>query len=581
VIRLDRAPFAEPFAEAVAEVPLARGLGAGRARASQESPRVPREGQGRRLVLAVCRGLGARSWSRAERAAGDLVEAYNRWVHGALAEPARVSWLDDELRRFIKLVRSRASHEGPLARRVFARLVEGALQGAHAPLLEGVTFARFTLAAAALVCELDDATHETVDGYGEGLGLLWELSAGPVEARALGSLAGVARAPAHARGDALTLGRWLTREGLEGLAEGPGRAALGGLAEEVALGAEGVRKSREARRFTRSEPLARPLEAPRRGAALAHEVAALGAQGLDRCVGEALEEALDELPRSSPASLSQALWFLRHQGGKRLRALLTLLAASAAGGEPMRAVGAASLVEWLHQSSLVLDDMLDEAPLRRGVGTLHTVTSAPFSVLTAGSLLHAISVLAEREAPGVRAALLDAATMLADGERMEVALGERGAVGRTEYMRIIEAKTARLFSCAALVGAHAVGASKRQARALGTFGKEVGIAFQIVDDTLDYVGDEATLGKRPGTDHAARKVTLPLLFLAARDEVAPRDLLEQSFDAVRARVLESGSGEEALGVARKHVGLALKAVSHLPAEEALARFAVRLVERRA
>lgn len=246
----------------------------------------------------------------------------------------------------------------------------------------------------------------------------------------------------------------------------------------------------------------------------------------------------------------------------------------------MRAVPAAALVEWLHQSSLVLDDMLDEAPLRRGVGTLHTVTSAPFSVLTAGSLLHTISVLAEREVPGVRSALLDAATMLADGERMEVALGERGVVGRTEYMRIIEAKTARLFSCAALVGAHAVGAGKRVGRALGTFGKEVGIAFQIVDDTLDYVGDEATLGKRPGTDHAARKVTLPLLFLAEREGVPAQALLERPFERVRAEVLDAGVGERALEVARRHVGLALGAVSHLPAEEALARFAVRLVERR-
>lgn len=572
MIRVDRAPFAE----ALAEGPLALGLGDAEAHAGPDA-KVPREGQGRRLVLAVCRGLGARSWSRAERAAGDLVEAYNRWVHRALAEPARTSWLDDELRRFIKLVRSRAGHEAPLARRVFARLVAGVEQGAHAPLLEGVTFARFTLAAAAIVCELDDAAHETLDAYGEGLGLLWELGAGPVEAHALGSLAGAARAPAEVRDDALALGRWLVRAGLEGLAEGPARAELCALADEVARGAGATRRGR---RFTRSQPVTTPLEAPRGDASLAHQVAGLGAPGLDPEVGEALERALDELPRASPPALSQALWFLRHQGGKRLRALLTLLAASAAGGEPMRAVPAAALVEWLHQSSLVLDDMLDEAPLRRGVGTLHTVTSAPFSVLTAGSLLHTISVLAEREVPGVRSALLDAATMLADGERMEVALGERGVVGRTEYMRIIEAKTARLFSCAALVGAHAVGAGKRVGRALGTFGKEVGIAFQIVDDTLDYVGDEATLGKRPGTDHAARKVTLPLLFLAEREGVPAQALLERPFERVRAEVLDAGVGERALEVARRHVGLALGAVSHLPAEEALARFAVRLVERR-
>ncbi len=520
----------------------------------------PRSGQGARLIRALVRGYGQQSSARALKLACEAAEAYNDWIFHALDDGKRRTWLGRDLRRMTSSLRKLSEADRARLERVLARVVEADDALGDQPLYEGITYARALAAAGVLIGGVGDELHAVLDSYAAALGSLWEIASGGPREHAVEA----------------------TRQARHALAALPASTEAEELMALVdqARWAIVVGAPMRPRRFSRCDPETLSIS-PRSAALIERSWADLGVPLLDGGLAAVLDRDLDLVVATEAQKLAGAVGFLRQQGGKRLRPTLTLLAAAAAGGDPRRAVRVASLVEWLHQSSLVIDDMVDEAPRRRGVPTLHTLTSPPHAALVVGFVLRRLATLAENETACVRDCLYDAAVTLADGERLELGASEPGVVDRTAYMRIIEAKTARLFSCAAMVGAFAVGADAGHVRALGAFGKHAGIAFQIVDDALDYAGDERELGKVPGTDHTARKVTLPVLLLAESERCDARELLDRPFFEVRQRMIHLGVPEACVDVARHHLGIARAKLAPLPDPAVLRTFTSRLAERRA
>jgi octaprenyl-diphosphate synthase len=204
--------------------------------------------------------------------------------------------------------------------------------------------------------------------------------------------------------------------------------------------------------------------------------------------------------------------YLIDSGGKRIRPMITLAAARllGGGGDAVRKLAAA--VEFIHSATLLHDDVVDESALRRGKPSANRVWGNSASVLV-GDFLFARSFNLMVEAGDI--AILDvlarASAIIAEGEVMQLAAANDADTTLQRYLEIIEAKTAALFAAAARVGAMGAGKPGAQADALESYGRNLGLAFQLVDDALDYGGRTATLGKNVGDDFREGKVTLPVV----------------------------------------------------------------------
>ncbi len=215
----------------------------------------------------------------------------------------------------------------------------------------------------------------------------------------------------------------------------------------------------------------------------------------------------DELARHGGATIAA--------GGKRLRPLLVAIAAGDEAGAGVVRAGVA--VELVHSATLVHDDVLDAAALRRGVATVVAAGGREMAIAT-GDLLfaRAFAVLAEGRRPEAVRVLSDASSALARGELLQRADGWDATVTIDRYLLRCELKTARLFEAACRLGAMEAGA-KGAERELGAFGRRIGLAFQLLDDVLDVSGPAERTGKHRGTDLLDGTVTLPLLLARARD----------------------------------------------------------------
>jgi geranylgeranyl pyrophosphate synthase len=231
----------------------------------------------------------------------------------------------------------------------------------------------------------------------------------------------------------------------------------------------------------------------------------------------AVETLLRERSGSHGARLAEDSTATLSAGGKRLRPLLVLLCAGSAGGAA--AARAATAVELVHMASLVHDDVLDHAPLRRGQPTVAAASGRPRATAT-GDLLFA-QAFALLAGPGDRRAvelLSDASVSLAQGELAQRRDAYDNTVSERRYLDRCRLKTARLFECACLMGrAAADGSGTGAEEALRSFGAEIGLAFQLLDDVLDVTGPPERTGKARGTDLLDGTVNLPLIVAAARD----------------------------------------------------------------
>jgi len=233
-----------------------------------------------------------------------------------------------------------------------------------------------------------------------------------------------------------------------------------------------------------------------------------------------LESYMGEFAASSVLWLSQPARHILTAGGKRLRAALLFRVAQLGGqAVPERAIHAAAAVELIHAASLVHDDLIDESPHRRGRPTIHEKWHHDAAVLV-GDYLFALAAQAIARAADVRILeqVSEAAVAICEGEMSAVDEVEPLEEAVAVYSFKIGRKTATLFAAAGKIGAICGGASEETIAALGRFGYALGMAFQIVDDVLDYVGDEQVLGKPAGGDLRRGLITLPLIYAVSHDD---------------------------------------------------------------
>nr|WP_285843555.1 polyprenyl synthetase family protein [Kocuria palustris] len=309
----------------------------------------------------------------------------------------------------------------------------------------------------------------------------------------------------------------------------------------------------------------------------------------------AIEDRLAECVRSTDPLIQVTSSHLLQAGGKRVRPLLTLLSAQVGGGINDDVVDAAVVVELTHLASLYHDDVMDSAPVRRGVEAAHTVWGNSVAILT-GDLIFARASSLVAELPGdsfkVQA---NAFARLVEGQLKETSGVPEGTDALEHYLEVLAGKTGSLIAACGIYGAGLSGADEHVRAAMETYGERIGVAFQLADDIIDITSPSEVTGKTTGTDLREGVLTLPVLMLrrmaedgdasAARVlELVDADLT--SDDALAAAV-EAICAHEAVerswAVAQEWVDDALRALEPLPASaarSALEAFGRDMVHRR-
>ena len=332
---------------------------------------------------------------------------------------------------------------------------------------------------------------------------------------------------------------------------------------------QAVMIDREAREASRPRPLP-----PFRDAA-----AALKASQAARL--DAASDTIIARLSSSVPLIPEVARHLIGAGGKRLRPLLTLAAAEACGYEgPLEGAGGdallAAAVELIHAATLLHDDVVDDSALRRGLSTANVVFGNKESVLVGDFLFaRAFELMVGTGSMRVLGILSAASCTISEGEVLQLETQANLATTEGMYEAVVRAKTAALFSAATRSGAALAGAPAPIEAALTAYGDRFGVAYQIVDDALDYESDEAATGKRTGDDFREGKVTLPVIlaYAAARDAderafwertIGAGEQRGGDFDRARALIARDGLVERSLGVARNHAEAAARALRALP-----------------
>lgn len=268
-------------------------------------------------------------------------------------------------------------------------------------------------------------------------------------------------------------------------------------------------------------------------------------------------------------------------GGKRLRPLLVLLASQAAGYRDDEHIKLAVVIEFLHTATLLHDDVVDTSDMRRGRTTANARWGNAPSVLV-GDFLYARSfeMMVELRNLPIMDVLSRATAVIAQGEVMQLMNVKNPDITEEQYMTVIHNKTAMLFEASSHSGALLADASEAQAQALKDYGKHLGLAFQLVDDVLDYRGDAEAMGKNVGDDLAEGKTTLPLIRAMTHSTEDDRQLIRQairkagldSLPRILGLVESSGALEYTMEKARAEAAQAsdaLKALPDSPYKEAL------------
>lgn len=289
----------------------------------------------------------------------------------------------------------------------------------------------------------------------------------------------------------------------------------------------------------------------------------------------AINKAIDEEIALLPALVRPVAAHVMDAGGKRLRPMLTIFFARALGyrGDNLRRLSCS--LEFLHSATLMHDDILDNADLRRGKPAAHTVFGVTPTVL-AGDVLLALAndIVARAGNPALTSCIAQAIMQTATGEIMEIAAIGNARITRNEYIEIITGKTAYLIQSACEFGVIMAQGSDRVRAAAKTFGLNLGIAFQLVDDALDYTSGADTSGKPLGGDLREGKFTLPLLLyleslpLAQRqtimDDLSDANLSAARQDVIISEVVTQGFADRTRQAAQTYLALAKQALDVLP-----------------
>ncbi len=304
-----------------------------------------------------------------------------------------------------------------------------------------------------------------------------------------------------------------------------------------------------------------------------------------------VEALLAERAASPVAVIPDLSGYIVSAGGKRLRPMITLLAARAVGETTHATHTLAAAVEFIHTATLLHDDVVDESNLRRGRPAAKTIWGNKASILVGDFLFaRAFNLLVETGSLAILNRVASAATVIAEGEVRQLAAMAARDLPTEEYLAIVEAKTGALFEAAAETGAISAGGTPAQAASLGTYGKNLGLAFQIIDDALDYGGTTSVIGKSVGDDFREGKITLPVIIARRRGSDDDRAFWDRALvpenqnDSDLAHAVHliraTGAAEATLQEADAYAALAKAALRALPSSrfrdglEALADFAV-------
>lgn len=312
------------------------------------------------------------------------------------------------------------------------------------------------------------------------------------------------------------------------------------------------------------------------------EEAKLSARRIFRVIVRELDQVEIEFERQAQSNVQVIAYlgdYLRRSGGKRVRPALTILSNYAVGGDGARynSIRMATVMEFLHTATLVHDDIIDNAATRRNRPTVNSLYGNETAVLMGDWLYMSAfeTSLAERSL-----AILDILTRvtrkMTEGELLQLALLRRSDVTEAQYLDVLQRKTSYLFSACCEVGAILGHANEYQQNALSEYGLNLGTAFQLIDDLLDFTSTEDALGKAAGVDLLGGKVTLPLIYLLEGNESA-RGLVEQVIsdgdyenvarEELLAAVKRNGTLERARERADEFAEAACTAIEKLPASE--------------
>ena len=273
-------------------------------------------------------------------------------------------------------------------------------------------------------------------------------------------------------------------------------------------------------------------------------------------VGDDLAAVEAEIRREigSPVTLIQDMGaYIAGAGGKRLRPMLLLLAARLSGYQGPRGVRLACVVELLHTATLIHDDVVDQAPLRRGRPSANAQWGDDASVLVGDHLYSkSFAMLVRDNDRAVMETLARSTVSMTEAEVFQLQLKRSGTTSEDDYLRIITQKTASFISACCRIGALLGGCPPRQVEALTRYGLDVGVAFQMSDDALDFVADQDRLGKAIGADLREGKRTLPLIAMLSR---IPPGEAERVRALLRRRRLEPAAIQEIRRLVLEHDGV--------------------------
>lgn len=299
-----------------------------------------------------------------------------------------------------------------------------------------------------------------------------------------------------------------------------------------------------------------------------------------------------------PKSLYEPIDYILSLGGKRMRPVLTLMAADAFGADCKKALPAAVAVEMFHNFSLVHDDIMDDAPLRRGNATVHEKWDLNTAILSGDAMLILAYRYFEEYEPVVFRSLAKlfskTALEVCEGQQWDVDFESRNDVTLPEYLKMIEYKTAVLVAAALQMGAIVAGTTEENCRLIYEFGRNLGIAFQLQDDLLDAFGDPETFGKQVGGDIIENKKTYLYLLALQNAGIAQKQELQSYFashpedstdkiEAVKQIFLASGADEATKSAIADYTQKALVTLDAMEISQekkaVLQLFAEKLMER--
>ena len=271
--------------------------------------------------------------------------------------------------------------------------------------------------------------------------------------------------------------------------------------------------------------------------------------------------------------INQVADYIVNSGGKRLRPALVLLSAGACGHIEAKHHELAAVIELIHTSTLLHDDVVDESALRRGKATANTLFGNAASVLV-GDFIYSrtFQMMVGIQNMRVMEVLSEATNTIAEGEVLQLLNVHDADISDEAYLKVIHYKTAKLFEAATRLGAIICGTHQQDEATMAEYGMRLGTAFQLIDDVLDLSGDSSEIGKNLGDDLAEGKPTLPLLYAMRHGTEAQRGIIRQAIEhggldelpAVIEAVKATGALAHVRAVAQAEAAIGCQAIAHLP-----------------